>query len=179
MRVRESESGVSLIETMIAILVAFIAMASVGAVVFNAMVSNKNQGTEIARMTSMAQEKIEELNRLPYDDATTNTTLISDTNWNVGLTPNTGTDLDYISGCPSTSTNIGYVDFLDANGLALSGGTCAAAIANGYSYERRWRTTTVTGVTGLKQITVVVYAPNAVRTGAQMPVVTLTTLKSQ
>lgn len=179
MRTHPNERGVTLVETMMAILVAFIAMGSVGAVVFSALVANKNQGTEITRMTSMGQEKIEELNRLSYTDATTNTTLISDTNWNVGLTSNTSTDLNYLAGCPSASADIGYVDFLDANGLPLSGSTCAGAIANGYSYERRWKTVTVSGVTGLKQITVVVYAPNAVQTGAQMPYVTLTTLKSQ
>ena len=179
MRIRGNERGVTLVETMMAILVAFIAMGSVGVVVFSAMVANKNQGTEITRMTSMGQEKIEELNRLTYTDSTTNTTLISDTNWNVGLTPNSSTDLNYISGCPSATADIGYVDYLDANGLALSGATCAAAIAGGYSYERRWQMTLVSGVTGLKQITVAVYSPNAVQTKAQMPYMTLTTLKSQ
>ena len=53
------DRGVTLVETMIAILVAFVVMASLGAVVFSTMVANKNQGTEVTRMTGLAQEKAE------------------------------------------------------------------------------------------------------------------------
>lgn len=148
--------GVTLVETMIAVLVAFIAMASVGAVVFSSMVANKNQGTETTRITALAQEKIEQLVRLTYSDTTTNTTLITDTGWAIGLTPNTSTDLTQLTACPTTgSSNIGYVDFLDNNAQPLSG-ACATAITGGFGYVRRWKITTVSGVTGLKQVTVVV-----------------------
>ena len=179
MPTKRYESGVSLVETMIAVLVAFIVMSSIGAVIFSSMVANKNQGTEVTRMTALAQEKMEQLVRLPFTDATTNTTLITDSGWSIGLTPNTSTTLTQLSTCPASGTaEVGYVDFLDSNGQPLSG-SCASAIAAGYGYERRWRITNVTGVTGLKQIAVAVYAPNAVRAGGGTPLVSLTTLKSQ
>ena len=175
----EDSRGVTLIETMVAVLVAFVAMASVGAVIFSSMVANKNQGTETTRMTALAQEKIEQLVRLNYSDTTINTTLISDAGWAIGLTPNSSTDLTQLTDCPAAgSVNIGYVDFLDNNAQPLSG-ACATAIAGGFGYLRRWKITTVTGVTGLKQITVVVYALNAVQAGGAVPSVSLTTFKSQ
>ncbi len=133
-----SERGVTLVETMIAILVAFIAMAGIGAAVFRASVSNKNQGTEQARLTVLAQEKMEELLRLSYGDVSTNTTLISDTGWAKGLTAGGGTamlpDTDPSGECAAASAQ-GYVDFLNLDGVPLQG-TCASA--DGAPYQRRW-----------------------------------------
>ena len=179
MSLHRNSRGVTLVETMMAVLVAFIAMASVGAVVFSSMVANKNQGTETTRLTALTQEKMEQLVRLTYSDTTTNTTLITDTGWAIGLTPNSSTDLTQLVDCPAAgSDDIGYVDFLDNNAQPLSG-ACAPAIAGGFGYVRRWKITTVSGVTGLKQVTVVVYALNAVQAGGPKPWVSLTTLKSQ
>lgn len=177
---RADDRGGSLIETMIAVLVAFIAMSSVGVVVFSAMVQNKNEGAETTRMTALAREKLEQLLWLDYGDTTTNTTLITDSGWSVGLTSNAATDLDQLNDCPASgSPNEGYVDFLDSEGVPLSG-SCSAAIAGGFAYVRRWRITTeIAGPPGLKQITVAVYALNAVRAGGQLPVVTLTSYRSQ
>jgi type II secretory pathway pseudopilin PulG len=173
------DRGVTLIETMIAILVSFVVMSSLGAVVFSTMVANKNQGTEMTRLTGLAQEKTEQLLRLGYADNSTNTTLISDSGWAIGLTANSATSLAQLTECPAAgSPNAGYVDFLDNNGQPL-GGECAQVFLNGFGYQRRWKVTSVAGVTGLKQITVVVYALNAVRAGGATPSVSLTTLKSQ
>jgi type II secretory pathway pseudopilin PulG len=179
MPTKRYESGVSLVETMIAVLVAFIVMSSIGAVIFSSMVANKNQGTEVTRMTALAQEKMEQLARLNFSNTTTNTTLITDSGWSIGLTSNASTDLTQVSACPASGTaNVGYVDFLDNNGQPLSG-ACATAVASGFGYQRRWKITSVSGVTGLKQIVVVVYARNAVATSSAPPMVSLTTLKSQ
>jgi len=180
MPLQRADRGGTLVETMIAVLVAFIAMSSIGAVVFYAMVQNKNEGAEATRMTSLAREKMEQLLRLSYTDATTNTTLITDTGWSVGLTANASTDLAQLSDCPASgSANEGYVDFLNADGIPLSG-SCTAAIAGGFAYVRRWKITTVlSGPPGLMQIAVAVYSPNAVRAGGATPMVTLTSLKSE
>jgi len=173
-----TDHGVTLVETMIAILVAFIVMSSLGAVIFSSMVANKNQGTEVTRMTALAQEKTEQLLRLGFSDTTTNTTLVTDTGWSIGLTTNSLTDLTQLAACPGAGTaNVGYVDFLDNNGQAISG-DCADVVAGGFAYQRRWKITNVAGVTGLKQVSVVIYAPNAVRAGGATPSVSITTLKS-
>ena len=130
-------------------------------------------------MTALAQEKMEQLVRLRFGDTTTNTTLITDTGWSIGLTPSVSTDLTQLSACPGGgSANVGYVDFLDNNAQPLSG-ACDAAVASGFGYQRRWKITNVSGVVGLKQITVVVYSPNAVLTSGAPPMVSLTTLKSK
>jgi hypothetical protein len=130
-------------------------------------------------MTALAREKMEQLVRLSYSNTTTNTTLITDTGWDVGLTSNSATDLSQLASCPLTGdANVGYVDFLDNNGQPLFG-ACETAIAPGFGYTRRWKITDVSGVTGLKQIIVIVYAPNAVRAGGAMPTVAVTTFKSQ
>lgn len=177
--IEPTDRGVTLVETMVAILVAFIVMSSLGAVIFSSMVANKNQGTEVTRMTALAQEKTEQLLRLGYSDTTTNTTLITDGGWAIGLTTNSGTDLAQLSDCPGAgAANVGYVDYLDNNGQPVSG-VCADVLAAGFGYQRRWRIANVAGVTGLKQISVVVYAPNAVRAGGRTPSVSITTLKSQ
>lgn len=186
MKMAFPDRGVTMVETMIAILVAFIAMGAVGSVIFSAMVANKNEGTETSRMTVLAQQKMEELVRLSYGDTATNTTLITDASWNIGLTSNSSTDLNYLTSCPSSGADIGYVDFMDANGYAIKG-ACSSFASLPFGYERRWKITDVPSVSGLKQITVVVYSPNSVNTGTQAwknsanapPYVTLTSLKSQ
>ena len=57
----EADRGVSLIETMIAVLVALIGVFSIGTLIFQATVTNKNQGTEVTRSTIYAQDKMEKL----------------------------------------------------------------------------------------------------------------------
>lgn len=136
--------GATLVETMIAILVAFIAMSGIGVAVFRATVSNKNEGTEQARLTALAQEKMEELLRLTIGDTTTNTTLVTDSGWQKGLTAGGGTDL--LADCPGLgSVDIGYVDFLDQNSQPVQD-SCAKAIATNYGYQRRWQITDITSV---------------------------------
>jgi Tfp pilus assembly protein PilV len=157
-----TDRGASLVEAMIAILVAFVAMAGIGTAVFRASITNKNQGTEQARLTVLAQEKMEELLRLSYGQVTTNTTLITNSGWAVGLSAGGGTaklpGTDPTTECAAAGAQ-GYVDFLDKNGIPLGatnspiGTTCVDAMtntnANGtgapYTYQRRWQITDLWG----------------------------------
>lgn len=61
MKAMKNDSGVTLVETMIAVLVALIGVFSIGSLIFQATVTNKNQGTEVTRATIYAQDKIEKL----------------------------------------------------------------------------------------------------------------------
>lgn len=142
MPMKPDDRGATLVETMIAILVAFIAMSGIGVAVFRASVTNKNEGSEQARLTVLAQEKAEGLLRLDYGVVNTNTTLITDTGWAKGLTAGGGRAL--VTDC-SASTVPGYVDFQDINGASIAGtcsGVMASTNANGtnapYAYQRRW-----------------------------------------
>lgn len=58
---RQKDRGVSLIETMIAVLIAMIGVFGLGSLIFQATVTNKNQGTEVTRATIYAQDKMEKL----------------------------------------------------------------------------------------------------------------------
>jgi Tfp pilus assembly major pilin PilA len=71
----EADRGVSLIETMIAVLVALIGVFSIGTLIFQATVTNKNQGTEVTRATIYAQDKMEKL--LSLDFASCNAASVS------------------------------------------------------------------------------------------------------
>ncbi len=181
-----NDQGFSLVETMIATLIAFMAVTGLGFTVFVAMVANRNQGQETTRLTTIADEKIEELVRLNYTDVSTNTTLVKDSGWNIGLTASpAGEDMKVLAACPASGTpNEGYVDFLDVNGTAAQD-FCANIISTnnlngtgqGWSYQRRWQIIQLTAA--LKQITVVVYSRLATDPKGNPTQVSLTTFKTQ
>lgn len=183
----KKDSGVTLVETMIAVLVALIGVFSIGSLIFQATVTNKNQGTEVTRATIYAQDKIELLLSLNFascnlasssQPASCNTTGITATGWKQGLlaggviSPNQKT-------CPSSGSSVGYVDFLDINGTQLTGSSCSA-LTTTPAYTRMWQITDVsTGGPYQKQITVAVWSQAAIgQSGQNKPVVVLTSYLS-
>jgi Tfp pilus assembly protein PilV len=183
---RKSEQGVTLIETMIAVLISMFVMTALGGVVFTATVQNKNQGVEMSRVTVYAQDKIEMLTNLDWSDCTEstpltgcNTTGITGTGWNKSLIA--GGTLTYATACPTSGAAVGYIDYLDANGNQYAGADCSAI--GTYAYQRQWTVTdviaTAAGTPGLKRIDVLVWSKNAVNTGATAPSVMLTTYLSE
>ncbi len=183
---KESSDGVSLIETMIAVLIAIVVMAMLGGVVFTATVQNKNQGVEMSRVTVYAQDKIEALANLDWGScigatptSDCNTTGITGSGWNTGL--NAGGTLSQLSTCPTSGSNVGYIDYLDANGTQYTGTSCSAV--GTYAYQRQWQITDLisTGVNtpGLKRIDVIVWSKNAVNTGSAAPSTMLTTYATE
>ena len=64
------EGGVTLIETLIAVLIAVVGVVSVGGLIFQATVTKKNQGTEVTRATIYAQDKMEKLLSLDFTNCT-------------------------------------------------------------------------------------------------------------
>ncbi|MBI4165523.1 MAG: prepilin-type N-terminal cleavage/methylation domain-containing protein [Acidobacteria bacterium] len=187
---RRSEQGVSLVETMIAVLISMFVMTALGGVVFTATVQNKNQGVEMSRVAVYAQDKIETLTNLDWSDCTQstpltgcNTTGITGTGWNRGLLA--GGSLTYESTCPSSGAAVGYIDYLDANGNQYAGADCTAvtSASTPYAYVRQWQITdeitTAAGTPGLKRIDVHVWSKNAVNTGATAPSAMLTTFLSE
>jgi Tfp pilus assembly protein PilV len=61
MKTRSEETGVTLIETMLAILVAIIGVLAICSTIFVATVNTKKQGTETTRAAIYAQDKVEKL----------------------------------------------------------------------------------------------------------------------
>lgn len=181
------DHGVTLIETMFAVALCLVGVFGIGNVIYVATAASKNQGTETTRATIYAQDKIEKLLSLasvPVTGVTTasfsnctqpastqlasyadcNTTGITASGWATGLLAGGA-----ISPLPTScgSATAGYTDYLDASGNQLTGSSCSAATANGFSYVRLWQITDANtfGTTpALKQITVAVYSMSAVNT---------------
>jgi hypothetical protein len=196
------DCGVTLVETMIAVLVAMIGVFSLGAVIFQATATSKNQGTETTRAVIYAQDKMEKLLSLgrltisgvtgsDFADCTLttassqpdncNTTNITDSGWKQGLL--FGGSINPIQKtCPSSgSPNVGYMDFLDVNGQQLpsGGGACSSITPSAITYIRQWQITDMTALSGRtpgKQITVAVYSQAGVNTAGGKPIVILTSI---
>ena len=200
------DRGVSLIETMIAVLIAMIAIVSLGNVVFQATATSKNQGTETTRAVVYAQDKIEKLLSIGAtaagwaactQSASTqyaqtgqpcNMSGVSDSGWTVGLlaggpinsSATTTTPVAFT--CASVPTaDRGYVDFLNVNGIQIQN-TCSSISGTSIAYIREWSIVDVaTGFTGgaaMKRITVAVYSNLGVNTGGGKPIVILTSTLS-
>lgn len=206
MKLTAHDRGVTLVETMAAVVVALVGVFGLGSVIFQASAVNKNRGTELTRATIYAQDKLEKLLSLDFNSCTQsassqpsscNTTNISDSNWTQGLLAGGPISSSQTTGpptaltCPDASgSSIGYVDFLDANGLQLpqSGsppvpapGACSAVTGTRISYVREWTIADLTQPSGgppLKQITVAVYSQNGVNSEGGKPIVVVTSVLS-
>ncbi len=190
------DRGLSLIETMVAVLIALFAVFSLGAIIFTASVTGKNQGSEVTRATIYAQDKMEKLLSLGAQTQTPvnppdfssctkpassqpsqcNTTGITGSSWATGLLAG-GSISATTPSCSSVSP--GYADFLDVNGIQLTGGGCASF--SNIAYIREWQITDLVSPTGgpaMKQITVAVFALSAENPVGGQPIIVLTSVLS-
>ena len=188
MRAFNRERGVTLAETMIAVLIALIGVFSLGSVIFQATATSKNQGTEVTRATIYAQDKTEKLLSLNFSDctqsaasqpATCNSTGITATGWTQGLLAG-GALSPVQTTCPTSGASVGYVDYLDPNGIQLAGTSCAVVSGAVPAYIREWQITDLasTGGPAIKNVTVAVYSQNAIGAVGGKPIVILTSLLS-
>jgi type II secretory pathway pseudopilin PulG len=124
---RSAQRGFSLIETTIA--TGLLAGALVGLAQLLA-ISVENNATARRRTIAviLAEQKMEQLRALTWEDTTTDTTVAHEPPMGgTGLSPSP-------AGTLQQNTN-GYVDYLDANGVQLGGGTAEPV---GTAYIRRW-----------------------------------------
>lgn len=183
----KSDRGVSLVETMTAVCIALFSVFSMGSLIAQVAATTKNQGTETTQATIFAQDKIENLLSLNFVNCNVpstsqpqscNLTAVSDPSWTQGLLAG-GATAPELTTCPTTGLNIGYVDFLDHNGVPVTGVSCAAILPASMSYVRQWQITDLPS-TGqpMKQITVAVYSLNATSALGGTPIVVLTSVLS-
>jgi hypothetical protein len=182
---------------MIAVLVALIGVFGIGSLIFQATVTNKNQGTEVTRATIYAQDKIEKLLSLSYSTCNQGVSTnpiacdtaysagppalgLTGTGWNTGLVAG-GIIAPMQKTCPTSGSAVGYVDFLDINGSLLPSpsGSCSD-LTTSFAYVRMWSISDVTTDGPYqKQITVAVWSQAAIgQTGQSKPVVVLTSYLS-
>lgn len=153
--------GVTLIETLMAAAILMIVVAGLVPLFTTALLQNEQQGDVATRTTEYAQDKMEQLMKLDFNDGTTDTTVFpTNPTGCTGTAPNI-CGLGGTMGASATAGAIppaasvaGYVDYLDTNGILLPNAT-------GKAYTRQWMITTdptvmVNSSTTLKGITVTV-----------------------
>lgn len=165
-RKHESQAGITLLETMIASLVLVIVTVGLLAVGMFAISTTENQGHLAARTTEYAQDKMEQLLALAYNDPTTDTTVFPATiTGGSGLSPGGSSN-------PNTPVSH-YVDYLDVSGNLLASGGGAPA---GWFYKRVWQISSLSA--NLKQITVTTIVFSSVDSRGLTPQSTVTALKT-
>jgi hypothetical protein len=166
---QQSQTGLSLIETVFA--VSLLMIASLGLLPRGAIATTttENQGHLMARATEYSQDKLEQLLALSYGDVTSDTRVFPATNTG-------GTGLSFGGSSDPNAPVALYVDYLDVNGsLLASTGTTAP---NNWYYKRVWAVSVPPGSANLKQITVTATVKSAVGSTGRVPRATVAALKT-
>ncbi|TAK18817.1 MAG: hypothetical protein EPO35_00965 [Acidobacteria bacterium] len=141
-RRRDSEAGVSLIETLAATALILVAIAGLGSMGVVGTTTTENEGHLAARCTEYAQDKMEQLLVLAWGDTDADTRVFP-------AAAAGGTGLA-VGGSSNTAAPVaGYVDYLDQNGNLLAAG---AGVPADWFYIRAWQVTSPSA--NLKQVTV-------------------------
>jgi Tfp pilus assembly protein PilV len=165
-----SQSGVTILETLIASVVLLVGIVGVMSLFTVAVVQSNSQGDVFTRTTEYAQDKIDQLMALPFADNATDTTVYpAQAVGGTGLGGVMAGSASVGSANPAAPA-AGYVDYLDANGNLLAG-------AGNSFYTRVWSISTNAGGT-LKVITVVAVAQKTGGVGLT-PSSTLVCFKAQ
>jgi type II secretory pathway pseudopilin PulG len=181
-KARNSESGMTLIETVIALallLVVAVGVLGLGAI---ALATTENQGHLMARTAEYAQDKMEQLLALKFCDATSDTTVLPTSSaGGQGLAGcaaplnNNGTGIGGSS--DPTAPVAGFVDYLDDSGNLLPTGTGGVA-PNAWKYIRAWQISSANAANTVKQITVTVRVSRQIASAGALPQSTVTALKA-
>ena len=164
------ESGITLIETALALVILFIATSGLLSLAAVALTTSENGGHLTARATEYAQDKVEQLIALNYGNLNADTTLFP-TDTSVGAA---GTGLVVGGDSDPASADDGYVDYLSLEGEFLGGGVIPP---DGAFYTRAWQVEEL--VAGkLKRITVTCQVRAAAGARGELPSATLVILKA-
>lgn len=167
---RDSAKGFSLVETVIALSLLLIVSLGLLPLAAVATLTTENQGHLMARATEYAQDKLEQLLALAYDDSATDTRVFpaADTG---------GTGLTVGGSSNPEAPAVQYVDYLDIDGTILpSEGT---TVPDDWYYKRVWSISLPAGTTNLKQVTVTATVISAVGSTGRVPQATVSALKTR
>jgi len=164
---RASESGFSLLETMVALAIVFVAAAGLLPLGVIAFSTSENQGHLSARASEYAQDKLEQLMALSYGDTSSDTRVFP--------APDVGGSGLTVGGSSSPATPVAqYVDYLDIDGSLIP--SPSGAPPAGWYYQRVWQITSPQA--NLKQITVTATVARSAGAWALRPRATVTALKT-
>jgi type II secretory pathway pseudopilin PulG len=180
-RNRKSQTGLTLMETMVALAMMLIVATGVMGLAGAAVSTTETQGHLAARTAEYAQDKMEQLLALKFCDGGTDGKSGSDTTVFPAVV-GTGTGLagcsDMTNAVPLAGGNLtptapaaGYVDYLDASGNLVG-------VAATWEYVRVWQITVPAGSTHLKQITVLTQVAREVGFNGRLPQSTVVALKT-
>ena len=161
---RKSQTGMSLVETMIALGLLLVVAAGVLSLGGIALATTENQGHLAARTAEYAQDKMEQLLALRYIDGNTDTTVFPSV-VNIGV----GTGLAVGGGLNPNAPVAGYSDYLDTFGNVVGAG------AN-WQYIRVWQITQA--APNLKNVSVLSRVRAGVGQPQLLPQSTVVALKS-
>lgn len=130
---KKSQSGISLVETMIALCLLLIAAAGIMTMAAVAMSTTENQGHLAARTAEYAQDKMEQLLALQYQDQLTDTTQFPAV---VATACPPGCGLKPGGGLDPNAPVIAYSDYVDRSGNPV-------AVGANWQYIRVWQITQV------------------------------------
>ncbi len=163
----KAQAGMSLIETMVALALLLVVASGIMSLAGVAMSTTENQGHLASRTAEYAQDKMEQLLALNYQDKSTDTTVFPAV-LGAGCPPACG--LLPGGGLNPTGPVAGYSDYVDGSGNPVAAG------AN-WQYVRVWQITENAALT-LKTITVLTQVRNDVGQPALLPRSTVACLKS-
>jgi hypothetical protein len=167
---KSPQAGLTILETVIAMMVLMISTGGLLMVGAAAIVSSENGGHLLSRATEYAQDKVEQLMSLNYTNNNADTTVFP-----TNTAPSaTGSGLA-VGGSSDPDAPVNkYVDYLDANGEFLGGGSTAPA---GWFYQRVWQVEDVVAYR-LKRITVTCRVRRAAGASTNRPTATVAFLKA-
>ncbi len=163
------QGGSTLIETMVATVLMFVAAAGIMALAATSLATSENQGHLAARTSEYCQDKLEQLLALSFNDSASNTTTIP-------TSSSGGTGLAIGGSSNPGSPVTGYVDYLDITGniLTVSGSTAPS----GWYYVRVWSIAAgPAGATNTKLITVTTQVDAPIGAVGAVPQSTVAALK--
>jgi len=131
-----NQSGFTLVETLVATTILAIALTSL-AQLFAISVQNNLVARNSSFATILAMQKMEQLRGLTYGFDTLGLP-ITDTSTDTAVSPEAANGGTGLAPSPSNTLRVGtngYVDYVNANGVSLGGGT---VVPTGTSYIRRW-----------------------------------------
>lgn len=163
-RRKNTQAGISLIETMIALALLLIAAAGIMTMATVAMSTTETQGHLAARTAEYAQDKMEQLLALQYPDKNTDTTVFP------SAITGAGTGLVAGGGLNPNAPVVGYSDYVDKSGNPVGAG-------GNWQYVRVWQITENVPLQ-LKTITVVTQVRYGVGQTGVLPRSTVSCLKS-
>ncbi len=156
-----NDSGMTLIETLIALAVLLFGLLALAQVLVYSVVASKAYGRDMTKTAASAHDKMEELTSLSYTDTTTNVTVNAPY-------PANGVGLTAGGSIPPNDPVGGYSDYLDKAGARTTAGDAA--------YTRQWKI--INDTAKVKRIIVSVTSKKSFKFGTA-PTTTVVTLKTQ